>query len=123
MVAIKPFNSPLDYSLCDTPVTIYRLDGKDVERTEVEKAFLDFKKVESVDKTGSKDSASFLLVVPGSETTLRVGDKVMRGKGPEITTMDEWRSFIPSKVPGLAVVSYVDEKYFHGQMVHVEAGG
>lgn len=123
MVAIKPFNSPLDYSLCDQKVTIYRLDGEEVDRIEVDRAFLEFRKVESVNKTGSVDSGSFLLVIPGSEADVRVGDKVMLGEGPEVATAKEWRGFIPAKVPGLVVVSYVDQKYFHGKMVHVEAGG
>lgn len=123
MVAIKPFNSPLDYSLCDQTVTIYRRNGDEIERIEVERAFLDFRKVENVTKTGSTDSGSFLLVVPGSDVQVMPGDKVIRGEGREIKTVEDWNKFIPAKVAGLCVVSYVDEKYFHGRLVHVEAGG
>lgn len=123
MVALKPFNSPLDCSLCDQAVTIYRRNGDEIERIEVARAFLDFRNVENVSKTGSADSGSFLLVIPGSDTQVMVKDKVIRGEGPQIKTVEEWREFIPAKVPGLGVISYVDEKHFHGKMVHVEAGG
>lgn len=115
---------PVDYSMCNQIVTVYHWDGKiTYTRTVYEKAFLDFKKTQNVDKTGSKESNSFLLVIPCSLQGIFVGDKVILGAGPDITTREEWAAFVPSKVPGLAVVSYVDPKYWQGRMVHVEAGG
>ena len=45
-------------------------------------AFLDFKKTQNVDKTGSKEANSFLLVIPCSEQGVFVGDKVLLGSGP-----------------------------------------
>lgn len=124
MVRLKQHNaSPLDYSLCNQVVTAYHRNGADdITRTVHQQAFLDFKKVRGVDKTGSKDAMSFLLVIPG-EPSLEVGDKVMLGEGDEVTTDEQWRSFIPAKVPGLCVISYVDRKYWNAQVVHVEAGG
>jgi len=47
----------------------------------------------------------------------------MAGEGPEITGREDWAALIPSKVPGLVVVKYVDPKYYHGTIVHTEAGG
>lgn len=125
MVRVKRRDGPVDYSLCNQTVTLYHWDGSDtVTRRVVEKgAFLDFKKVQDVSKTGSKEVNSFLLVVPCNEIFAAVGDKVLHGEGPEIATRADWAGFIPSKVPGLAVVKYVDPKYWHGQLVHVEAGG
>lgn len=125
MVSIKRRTSPVDYRLCDQTVTIYHWDGKDTyTRKVIEKgAFLDFKKTQNVDKTGSDEVNSFLLVIPGAEVPVAVGDKVILGEGPEITDRTAWSAFIPSKIPGLVVIKYVDPKYWHGSVVHTEAGG
>lgn len=125
MVKIKRRASPVDYRLCNQTVTIYHRDGgAGYTRKVIEKgAFLDFKKTQNVDKTGSTETNSFLLVIPCSECPVAVGDKVFHGEGPEVATLDEWKTFIPSKVPGLVVVKYVDPKYWHDTLVHVEAGG
>lgn len=115
----------MDYGLCKQTVTLYRWDGKDrITRRVIEKgAFLDFRKVQSINKTGSAEVNGFLLVIPCEENPAAVGDKVFHGVGPELSTAAEWREFIPAKVPGLAVVRYVDPKYWKGRLVHVEAGG
>ena len=124
MVNIKRRTSPVDYSLCNQTVTVYHWDGKNAYTRKVfENAFLDFKKVQNVDKTGSSEVNSFLLVIPGVEVPVVVGDKVILGEGPEINTREDWAGFIPAKVPGLVVVKYVDPKYWHGTVVHTEAGG
>lgn len=112
--------SPLDYSLCDQAVTVYRRkkDGS-VARAVHPRAFLDIKKVRNVERTGSSDAMSFLLVVPG-DADIREGDRVLRGEGPEEV---EWASLIPSKVRGLCVVRWADPKYREGGISHIEAGG
>lgn len=112
---------PLDYSLCDRAVTVYRRTPDGVERTVHPRAFLDEKKVRSVDKTGSADAMSFLLVIPGDADVCE-GDKVVAGEGPEVS-LSSWASFIPAKVRGLCVVRYVDRKHWRGQVCHIEAGG
>ena len=109
--------------MCNQTVTVYHKDGDAYTRNVYERAFLDFKKTQTVDKTGSKEANSFLLVIPGDTQTVFVGDKVFLGIGQEISTRDDWAAFIPSKVPGLAVVSYADPKYWGGKIVHTEAGG
>lgn len=124
MVRIKRRGYPVDYRLCNQTVTVYHWDGgTEYTRKVFTNAFLDFRKTQNVDKTGSKEANSFLLVIPGAVVPVAVGDKVMHGEGPEITTREAWASFIPSKVPGLVVVKYVDPKYWHGSVVHTEAGG
>ena len=124
MVKIKRRTSPVDYRLCNQTVTVYHWDGKSAYARKVfDNAFLDFKKVQNVDKTGSSEVNSFLLVIPGAEVPVAVGDKVILGEGPEINTREDWAGFIPAKVPGLVVVKYVDPKYWHGTVVHTEAGG
>lgn len=116
--------APVDYSLCNQIVTVYHWDGKtEYTRTVYQNAFLDFKKTQNVDKTGSKEANSFLLVIPCSLQGVFVGDKVLLGVGPECSTREAWAALAPSTVPGLVVVSYVDTKYWSGAMCHVEAGG
>lgn len=122
MLIRKP-TCPVDYRLCNQTVTVYHKDGDKYTRTVHDRAFLDFRKTQTTDKTGSRESNSFLLVIPGDAQAVFVGDKVFLGEGPEITTAKEWTAFVPAKVPGLVVVDYVDPKYWNGKTVHTEAGG
>ena len=122
MLSVRP-RCPIDYRLCSQTVTVYHKDGDQYLRTVYDRAFLDFKKTQNVDKIGVQESNSFLLVIPCDQQAVYPKDKVLLGVGPEITTREEWAAFIPSKVSGLVVVEYVDPKYWRGQMVHVEAGG
>ena len=115
--------SPVSYDLCDQTVTVYHTDGKIYTRKVIHSAYLDYRKTQNVTKTGNTEANSFLLVIPGSDVLVSVGDKVMIGEGPEVTTREQWAALIPSRVPGLVVVQYVDPKYWRGQIVHTEAGG
>ena len=115
---------PVDYRLCDQTVTVYHWDGRQTyTRTVYDRAFLDFKKTQNVDKTGSHEANSFLLVIPCDHQIIFPKDKVLLGDGSDVTDREDWAALIPAKVHGLAVVEYVDRKYWRGQMVHVEAGG
>ena len=73
-------------------------------------------------------ATAFLLVIPekhaafGQDYTLEPHDRVLAGTGPEVS-YTQWLDFTPAKVPGLAVVQYVDCKTAAGQAAHVEAGG
>lgn len=121
---IRRNGCPIDYDrLCRQTVTVYHKEGEEYTRTVYSKAFLDRKKTHSVDKTGSKEANAFLLVIPGSIQAVFVDDKVYEGEGPEITTSEQWREFIPSKNNDLVVVKYVDAKRWNGAIVHTEAGG
>lgn len=122
MLMLKP-TCPVDYRMCKQTVTVYHKDGDTITRKVHDRAFLDFMKTQTVDKTGSKEASSFLLVIPCDAQAVFVGDKVVMGEGPEVSTREAWAAFIPAKVPGLVVVSYVDPKYWGTQLVHVEAGG
>lgn len=120
---ILPAACPVEYSLCRQTVTVYHADGENYTRMVYKRAFLDFRKTETTSKTGSREANGFLLVIPGEGTSVYVGDKVLLGEGPPVSTRDEWAGLIPSKVAGLVVVKYVDPKYWNGHQVHVEAGG
>lgn len=124
MLTVRSRN-PVDYRLCNQTVTVYHKQvGNDVYTRQVyDRAFFEFKKTALVEKTGSSEASTFLLVIPGQTQTVFPGDKVLLGIGPEIGTAEQWREFIPSKVPNLGVVKFADPKYWAGQMVHVEAGG
>lgn len=112
------------YRLCDQTVTVYHREGAgEITRTVIRRAFLDSQKNMNVVRTGSSESNSFLLVIPGSTVPVHVGDKVVRGEGPEVTTDAQWRELIPTKVEGLVVVKHVDPKWYRGELVHTEAGG
>lgn len=123
MMLFRRNSTPVDYRLCNQTVTIYHKDGEKYTQRTHTNAFLDFRKNHTVDKTGSKESNSFLLILPGDTQAVFVEDKVLLGEGPEITTRAAWAEFIPVKVPGLVVVKYIDPKYWNGQLVHTEAGG
>ena len=122
MLCVRP-HPPVDYSKCCQTVTVYHKDGETYTQAVFDRAFLDFRKTQNVDKTGSKEANSFLLVIPCDSQPVFVGDKVLLGEGPEVATREAWAALIPSKVPGLVIVQYVDPKYWRGRMVHVEAGG
>ncbi len=115
-------NNPVNYGLCSQTVTVYHQDKatKEITKTIHNRAFLEFRKNQNVDKTGSSEVNSFLLVLPCNEQTVFVGDKVFRGVGPDVTN---WAQFIPVNVPDLVVVKSVDPKFWDGKLVHIEAGG
>lgn len=120
MLCVRP-RSPVDYSKCNQTVTVYHQNAdKSVTRTVYSNAFLDFRKNQNINKTGSSETNSFLLVIPSAAVTLYAGDEAYLGTGPETVT---WADFIPVKVSGLGVIKYVDPKYWQGAQVHVEAGG
>lgn len=115
---------PMMYNLCNQTVTVHhRSEDGQFTATVFRNAFLDYKKVQNIDKTGSREASSFLLIIPGSTQTVFHGDKVQMGEHPACTTREEWAQMIPSKVPGLVVVQSVDVKYWNGKIVHTEAGG
>lgn len=126
MVKFKKPESPLNYSFCNQTVTVYRAalkeDGFECRKAVYENAFLDFKKVVSVNKTGSKEVNSFLLIIKGN-TDLKPKDKVLLGLGEDILTREEWAKFTPSIRAGLVVIETVDPKYYRGNICHVEASG
>lgn len=120
---ILPTAPPVDYSLCNQTVTVYHNENGVYSQKVYNRAFLDFRKNETVSKTGSKEASGFLLVIPGEQIPVSAGDKVLLGTGKPVTTREEWAALTPAKVPGLVVVQYVDPKYWNGKVCHTEAGG
>lgn len=138
---------PLDYSLCNQTVTLYHADltnGYQCTRTVFRGAFFDAKKVQTVDKTGSRETNSFVVILPSGwggrpvwadaasmqplraeqgVFSVQAGDKILLGEGPELVDRAAWAGFVPAKTSGLVVVKDVDVKYWNGTVCHVEAGG
>lgn len=141
MLCVRQRSCPVDYSKCNQTVTVYHQNAPgDYTKAVYHNAFLDYKKTQNIDKTGSREVNSFLLIVPCSKKIVCVGDKVVfgapfsnprlfcgdkiiAGEWPDINTREEWAAFIPAKVPGLVIAGYVDPKYWGGKMIHLEAGG
>ncbi|MEG0854573.1 MAG: hypothetical protein RSF82_11905 [Angelakisella sp.] len=143
MLSLQRSSIPRSYAHCNQIVTIYHLEGVQYHRTVIHGAYLDFRKNSNVDKLGSKESNSFLLVVPQgadgktylapTEYALRAvkdgcytlvpNDKILLGEGREVATAAEWREFTPSRVDGLTVAQYIDLKYWQGKLCHLEVGG
>lgn len=124
---LSPGETPLvnDYSLCCQKVTVYHEEGGEVTRTVWPRAYLERTRAQEVGSTGSSERSGFLLVIPG-DVPVSVGDKVCDGEGPDVPSADQmawWRSLIPTKVPGIAVVRNVSRRYWRGEVAHVEAGG
>lgn len=111
---------PLDYSLCDQTVTLYRLEKGVVCRQVVENAFYEWRLEQVTDAMGTRQETKFSLILPGEHTVLP-GDRVYGGIGPEISAR-EWTSFLPVCVPGLSQVQYVRPCYWQGIVCHIEAG-
>ena len=112
---------PLDYSLCDRTVTLYRLKDGQVLRSVLEGCFFSRQEEEGQDLTGAWRKVKCYLIHPGPEVLLCPGDRVFEGVGPEIGP-EEWRDFIPEKVQELAAINYIRPCYWQGQVCHTEAG-
>lgn len=114
-------NGPLDYSLCDSTVTIYRKKDDQVLRLVAGGCFFLIQQEQEIQASGCETQTLCFLVMPGDTQLVFPGDRVYDGIGPQITA-EEWNSFVPETVPGLAQISYVKPWYYAGKLCHVEAG-
>lgn len=111
----------MDYSLCDQTVTLYRKNPEGILRLELFDCFFLWKDGVSYDRLGKQQERKFLLIQPGEEQLVFPGDRVFAGIGPEIA-LEDWNTFIPQAVDGLAQVAYAAPYYWQGQFCHTEAG-
>ena len=112
---------PLDYSLCNQTVTLYRKQGSQIVRQVEENCFYTWKQVQKEDASGTTRETECLLILPGENPAVFVGDRVYAGVGPQID-MEKWGDFLPVKVKGLAEINYVMPCYWEGVQCHLEAG-
>ena len=106
------------YPLCDQTVTVYRLSEGRIHRQVLVGCYL--QTAESRLPQDDRPQRTFLLVVPGPEAQILVGDRVVPGEGPQIT-LEGWQHFLPVSVPDLVVVGKTQRFYWEGQLSHTEA--
>ncbi len=111
---------PLDYSLCDRTVTLYRCRNGTVTRRVEHNAWYDYQTVQLTDELGNRQERQFQLIIPGNADLLP-GDRVYDGVGPAVTQA-QWADFLPVCTPGLSQVQYVKPCYWQGTVCHTEAG-
>ena len=54
---------------------------------------------------------------------LECGDRIVEGVGEEITTREQWGSFVPANRPGVVTADWVRDMGCRNVLYHVEAGG
>ena len=106
--------SPLDYTRCRQTVTVYRRQEDKVLRQVLDNCFLQMKDTLREDVYGKECSASFLLIVPGTQQMVFPGDRILEGIGPEVT---DW-----GQTSGFAQTQYAQVFCWDGEICHTEAG-
>lgn len=104
MVRIKRRGCPVDYRLCNQTVTVYHRDGDKVTRTVHDKAFLDYKKTENVDKTGSKEDALQEALQKAAEFI----DCGQKSDGKKHPCMVDWEQDAPLIIPAVNRVANME---------------
>lgn len=112
---------PLDYSLCDRTVTLYRNQNGIPRRREIPNAYFQWQMQQTYDAFGQQSDTKFLLIIPGNEEMVYPGDRILEGIGPSLGAI-RWEEFIPQNYPGLVEIGYVKPCYWEGQICHYEAG-
>ena len=107
-------SGPVNYSLCDQTVTVYRREGKKILRQVVENCYLQAELSQTEDEYGQRRQHRFLLIVPGGEQAVFPGDRVIRGIGPEVNVWQETGDMLQ--------IGYAENFYWQGEFCHTEAG-
>ena len=105
-------NIPLDYSLCEDTVTVYRRES--LTRRVLPGVHFEQTQSRSIDVGRALDTRGFLLIVPGG-FDIRLGDRIVPGEGPELTA---WADTV-----GFATVEAVKHCRFRGRLCHTEVRG
>ena len=105
-------NIPLDYSLCQDTVTVYRRES--LTRHILRGVHFEATERRSADTGRERDEWGFLLIVPGG-FDIRLGDRIAFGEGPEIAA---W-----ADTAGYPTVGAVKHCRFRGRLCHTEVRG
>lgn len=137
------------YGLCNQTITLYNVvsvgrDGRDKEyrRTVIKGVFFDNSKNYNINKTGQTNANSFNCIIPQNadnkiyvpplaykqlgeitnQYTLNSQDRIVLGVCTKEFSVNDtsWASF---KADNMAVIRAIDEKYYNGELVHLEVGG
>lgn len=109
---------PMDYHLCNQTVTVYRKAQDTVCRQVIPNAYFAAEQGVSHTNLGQDKKRSFLLIVPGPQVQIFVGDRVLPGVGPQDV---DWNTFVPSQVEDLVEVGRTRHYRWDGKICHVEA--
>lgn len=112
---------PGDYRFCTQVVTVYRKTPTGIHRQEIPNVFLQMQDVADFSALGRQQERRFLLVQPGEQQLIFAGDRIYAGIGP-VVTEEQWPSFLPEQVEGLAVAEYATAYFWEGHFCHTEAG-
>ena len=110
--------NPLDYSLCDQTVTLYRKQDHGITRQVLTDCGLSASVSTPTESCGKSLEKSFRLIIPGNLPVF-CGDRIYAGIGPEAT---DWGSFVPAAIPGLYEISFVKPCFWAGEITHWEVG-
>lgn len=131
-------DQPLCYPHCDRTITIYHttFNPFSCRRAVLQGVYYETRPTMEIAKTGAQHTSEYLLIIPqkvgarvstvddiGMKDTyvLQPGDRVVAGIGPDIPDREAWAKLLPSNYD-VTTVSWVEQKYWHGQPCHVEAG-
>ena len=110
--------SPIDYRFCNQTVTVYRNQPHGVQLRVLHNAYMHLEQGTAHNGMGNVSQRKFLLIVPGPQVQVYVGDRVMLGIGPEDV---HWGDFLPAAVDGLVEVGRTRHYRYQGEICHVEA--
>lgn len=110
--------NPLDYTLCDRTVTLYRKRGDTVKRQVLRNCYLQQNNSIPTESYGKSRLKTFLLIIPG-DVPLQPGDRIFDGIGPVEV---DWAGFVPALVPEVYELSFAKPCYWEGKIAHWEAG-
>ena len=108
--------SPI-YDLCRQTVTVYHAcyNPFRVTRCVIHGAYFER-------KNARRAAPALFNGIPGVYV-LECGDRIVEGVGEEITTREQWGSFVPANRPGVVTVDWVRDMGCRNVLYHVEAGG
>ena len=76
----------------------------------------------ATNKNARRAAPALFNGIPGVYV-LECGDRIVEGVGEEITTREQWGSFVPANRPGVVTVDWVRDMGCRNVLYHVEAGG
>lgn len=112
---------PADYRFCTQTVTVYRKTPEGILRQEIPGCWLQMQDSTGFSGLGNRQERKFLLVQPGQRQLVFAGDRIYAGVGP-VVTQQQWPSFLPEQVEGLAVAEYAAAYFWQDRFCHAEAG-
>ena len=112
---------PFDYSLCDQTVTVYRKLGTQISRKVISGCYYRWWEQKKIDELGVRQEVKGVLIVPGNENIINMGDRVIPGEGPQLTSAT-YATLIPGSVSGVTEINYAAPCYWEGKICHTEYG-